>query len=50
MTKWWGDLWGLGEVVGRRCSALLVLGLGEVRWWEGAVAHYWCLALGEVRW
>ena len=17
------------------------------RWWEGAVAHYWCLALGE---
>lgn len=31
MTKWCGDLWGLGEVVGRRCSALLVLGLGEVR-------------------
>ena len=29
MTKWCGDLWGLGEVVGRRCSALLVLGLGE---------------------
>ena len=24
----WG-FWGLGEVVGRRCSALLVLGLGE---------------------
>ena len=47
MTKWCGDLWGLGEVVGRRCSALLVLGLGEVRWWEGAVAHYGCRALGE---
>ena len=45
----WGNdkmVWGLREVVGRRCSALLVLGLGigEVRWWGGAVAHYWCLA------
>ena len=29
MTKWCGDLWGLGEVMVRRCSALLVLGLGE---------------------
>lgn len=31
----WGNdkmVWGLREVVGRRCSALLVLGLGEVRW------------------
>ena len=31
MTKWCGDLWGLVEVMVRRCSALLVLGLGEVR-------------------
>ena len=29
MTKWCGDLWGLVEVMVRRCSALLVLGLGE---------------------
>ena len=27
MTKWCGDF--IGEVVVRRCSALLVLGLGE---------------------
>ena len=29
MTKWCGDFWGLEEVMVRRCSALLVLGLGE---------------------
>lgn len=29
MTKWCGDLWGLGEVMVRRCSALLVQRLGE---------------------
>lgn len=46
----WG-FWGLGEVVGRRCSALLVLGLGEVRgfgWgFFGAIAFLG--ALGATR-
>lgn len=43
----WGNdkmVWGfIGEVVVRRCSALWVQRLGErMRWWGGAVAHYWC--------